>query len=1313
MPPKKVVADASIDDSSIYVRKPLDFTPSASDNEGETMNEDQDKKKNYPRSIILEKLLEPFEENDVSNEKWDDGNSGIYTDPDFDICDFPKHIIENLESSEYQYKRIIDFLYPDGIPENSEEETAPPDEKKGGKGKGAPPAPTEPIELEDKEATESGAPLPRIFIPQGEDEKMIPTVPGGQLLLRPLATKAINKHKRRPSLAEVAPPSDSILEENSLSSAHLETESKILEGKETIEEDSSVEILEDEKDKTQLDNSIETVDAKDIENKSTFMESGDGSVHEEVKITIDEISASVYESLLTFSKHLNCTTLHRCIYPQTSSGVPVYNPNGKYIVKLFVGGKYRKIYVDDRIPLTSQNERCLAASSNSFELWPTLLSKALYKLYKLTCFQSPGVIDMRDNFSSYIDFLSMSVVALSACPLNILKNASTQSDNDATLNDMPKDKSGENSSRIKTYFEKEGLLIENVKAISVAQAPWQKVMPLPNRGKLIRRKKNKRPSIYLDQVAEAAEKHMNKIDRISATLSAPREKLFFACFLDNGTPVMKPIFAMAKTEIKNEEKAESEIKYLTSFRVTPAEEFAEVETEEQEDGSTVERVPHKKLNKDSSLYFAKGEGDWINFDNIFDEKWTLFSVSTPSTLPSSVYIEDFHWTIASPKEESEGDTESSNNKVTLPPSDKLPLMMVVKPLSPSDDDTNDSKPSSTIIDIKIIKDRIDTNIEKHFTHEDLQLEHWRDYEKISVEIEEIPLPLISAASKATEEGIDSKIIYSAAIPCIDDMILYNSLPSLTLSSCENPRLMKLHINAPLGASFAFHSNTEINIVDPINITSPDLGLSNISVIETEGDLIALPVDSWRVVKRQSYQIKDVDDHINVMLSLHVSYPLKESVRLITVEEDSTKTEDQIVEREWPLLKTGTTVWTKGKTYTVLILQNFLNGEKEQNSMSSAGTWKLSIMSDKTLPDPIFTEPFLSHRKYAGFYTPNKHLRLFKDVFSLGQSTSSTSYAPIAMRLSSSEPTFLRVLVKNSTDGTLIRDVSGQSPLRLHSLLPVYLYQNEPSNSTYIVEVLLDERNMQIRSDNYDSVRPYYFDSTNVKDEDTSDNKLMWSMNIETNEDLNISADLQEIENKNKIKEIWEKEQEGRAAHAAGAYTLYGKKKQLEGDSEHENTEDLASAEKRTELLGNFLHLETEQRRQSKRDAISSDNSLKILNERLGPETNEEPAVLSPEEAASRSSASKVEVENSKLAVQAMFDGLEKSTSKYHTELKSMAKIIQTKYRDAYESCKESVWQKREELRVDLIRIAEEEEAEKIRLEQEAEAQREQEESQTA
>ncbi|KAE9358340.1 hypothetical protein PR003_g1337 [Phytophthora rubi] len=72
--------------------------------------------------------------------------------------------------------------------------------------------------------------------------------------------------------------------------------------------------------------------------------------------------------------------LWQAIYPQDSSGHPVYNAGGKYSVKLFVCGRWRRVDVDDRLPLDSDGNVVYLASSMKNEVWPSLLVKALYKV---------------------------------------------------------------------------------------------------------------------------------------------------------------------------------------------------------------------------------------------------------------------------------------------------------------------------------------------------------------------------------------------------------------------------------------------------------------------------------------------------------------------------------------------------------------------------------------------------------------------------------------------------------------------------------------------------------------------------------------------------------------------------------------------------------------------------------------------------------------------------------------------------------------------------------------------------------------------
>ena len=61
--------------------------------------------------------------------------------------------------------------------------------------------------------------------------------------------------------------------------------------------------------------------------------------------------------------------------------MPVYNPSGRYWVKLYYMGKLRKIEIDDTMPCTKYDEFLLPKCESLEELWPALITKALIKLY--------------------------------------------------------------------------------------------------------------------------------------------------------------------------------------------------------------------------------------------------------------------------------------------------------------------------------------------------------------------------------------------------------------------------------------------------------------------------------------------------------------------------------------------------------------------------------------------------------------------------------------------------------------------------------------------------------------------------------------------------------------------------------------------------------------------------------------------------------------------------------------------------------------------------------------------------------------------
>ncbi|KAJ1988975.1 cysteine protease [Coemansia spiralis] len=82
---------------------------------------------------------------------------------------------------------------------------------------------------------------------------------------------------------------------------------------------------------------------------------------------------------IEYESNFNRQLITRHIYPRSNTGTPVFNPAGKYMVKLFVNGLWRRVVIDDLLPV-SEDGRLLCTYSAVGDIGQSLIEKAFLKV---------------------------------------------------------------------------------------------------------------------------------------------------------------------------------------------------------------------------------------------------------------------------------------------------------------------------------------------------------------------------------------------------------------------------------------------------------------------------------------------------------------------------------------------------------------------------------------------------------------------------------------------------------------------------------------------------------------------------------------------------------------------------------------------------------------------------------------------------------------------------------------------------------------------------------------------------------------------
>jgi len=361
----------------------------------------------------------------------------------------------------------------------------------------------------------------------------------------------------------------------------------------------------------------------------------------------------------------NMHYLWRSVYPKLPSGRPCYNPAGKYCVRLFLGGKWRKVTVTDSVPLGEDNLPAVASSTNPLELWPIIVSKAVYAMYTACGYSSSlsRIMDetMPNEAHKVAHFMAFALHALTSWqPSTPWSVAGTVSCDTAraksklhemlfggaiflNTEEIPgplPDVSDPFRPTPSASVNETTVMLAASSSSSVTSTSTNFLQTKRHFNEEYRRKQETR-----NLVVKQIEEREQKIAKIDATLKKPFGEGFVVCMRDKSgemyaLPVLAVSFPEGGINPSNEGESLREVKLLVDWAVLPAVEQVPIPAP---DASVVETAVERMRRETPPLPVPTPICmKWISISELVLRHAFIFGIDTCTRLPFKAVL-GWHW----------------------------------------------------------------------------------------------------------------------------------------------------------------------------------------------------------------------------------------------------------------------------------------------------------------------------------------------------------------------------------------------------------------------------------------------------------------------------------------------------------------------------------------------------------------------------------------------------------------------------------------------------------------------------------------------